>query len=146
MLRSTSVATMASIMARAAIWLPRRAVLGCESCLMPRMNAKEATKYEMPTMVSRISRLSFRLLLEHLEHAVGDDKAAKNVGGSEHDSHKADRVHKRRFGRASDQHSAQQHDAVNRVRTGHERRMQNVRHACDDFEAHEDREQEDVRG
>ncbi len=80
---------------------------------------------------------------EHLEHAIGDEEAADDVDRREHDGDERERLLETRVGRARDQHRPDEHDAVDRVRAGHERRVQERRHARDELEAEEDRERED---
>src|SRR3990170_572281 len=93
--------------------------------------------------------LLFRLFgavapLEHLEHSIGHDESAEDVGRAEHHRNKAERVQQSGIRRAGDQHRAEHHDAVNGVRSRHERRMKHRWHARDHLETDEDRHDEDV--
>src|SRR5919198_3505605 len=91
-------------------------------------------------IVSALSRPAF----EHLEHPVGDDEASDDVCGCEYDGHETDDPRQRVLVvEASDEHRTDDHDSVDRVRSGHERRVQERRHLRDHLEAEEDRERED---
>src|SRR5262249_47625192 len=90
--------------------------------------------------------LALRLLalLEHFEHAVGDDEAADDVRRREHDCDEADDPRERALVRlAEHEHRADDDNAVDRVRPRHQRRVQQRRHLRDHLEAEEDREHED---
>src|SRR6266850_2235778 len=94
----------------------------------------------LPTVV-----LHGRLALpEHLEHAIGDDEAADDVCRREHDGDEADDERERVLvAEAGDEHRSDNHDPVDRVRAGHQRRVQQRRHLRDHLEAEEDREDQD---
>src|SRR6266513_1152604 len=83
-------------------------------------------------------------LLEHFEHAVGDDESAKNVGGSENHGDESERMKERRVGRARHQERAQHHDPVDGVSARHQWRVQYRWHPAYHLEADEDRHDEDV--
>src|SRR2546423_6297623 len=83
-------------------------------------------------------------LLEHLEHAVGDDETAKNVGRSKNHGDEAERMKQRRVGRTGYQKRSQDHYAVDGVGARHQGRVQHRRHAAYHLEADEDRHDEDV--
>src|SRR5262245_410280 len=85
-------------------------------------------------------------LLEHLEHAVGDDEPADDVGGGEHHGDEREHAHEEaRVWRAHDDDRADDDDPVDRVRPGHERRVQERRHLRDHLEPDEGREHEDCQ-
>src|SRR5262249_17868711 len=94
---------------------------------------------------SRLVRLLRPLAaLEHLEHPVGDDEAADDVGGGEHDGDEAEDPGERALvGLAEHDHRADDHDAVDRVRPRHQRCVQQRRHLRDHLDPEEDREHED---
>src|SRR6266852_7944162 len=83
-------------------------------------------------------------LLEHLEHSVGHHETAEDVRRAEHNGDESQRVKQRSVGGAGDEESAQHHDAVDRVRAGHEGRVQHRGNPADHLEAHEDRHDENV--
>src|SRR5215208_7136195 len=92
-------------------------------------------------LVLRAGRLAF---LEHLQHPVGDHEPADDVRGAEHDRREPDPARQEiGIGGAGDQDRADDHDPVNRVRSRHERRVEQRRHLRDHLEAEEDRERED---
>jgi len=66
--------------------------------------------------------------LEHFQHPLGDDIAADHVTGRQQHRDKADDQLGGGIGHAQNHHGADQNDAVNEVRPGHQRRMQNRRH------------------
>ena len=94
------------------------------------------------------SRRSFLLpplgpLLEHREHPIGHDEAADDVDRAEHDREESEQV--------ADRAAAAPATSIAPTITirgwrwrPHERRVQRRRHLGDDFEADEDRENEDV--
>src|SRR5437764_1388992 len=67
----------------APIQFPRRAVAGCERNLRARMNATIVARYARSVATRPIVLLGRVAPLEHLEHAVGDDEAADDVGRGE---------------------------------------------------------------
>src|SRR4029078_8053628 len=83
------------------------------------------------------------LPLEHLEHPVGDEEAADDVDGAERDGDDEDDLVQRARLLADEHEAAEQHDAVDGVRAGHERRVQRVGHLGDDQEADEAGEHDD---
>src|SRR5215213_10356687 len=83
--------------------------------------------------------------LEHLQHAVGDQEAADHVDRAEGDRDHEQELVEEAVDLADQQQSAEQHDAVDRVGGGHQRRVQRVRHLRDHLEADERRQHEDVQ-
>ena len=81
---------------------------------------------------------------EHLEHAVGHHERSKDVGGAEDHGQKADQLQPPRISLAEHHHAAEQHDAMDGIRAGHQRCVQRGRNPPDQFHSKEDREQEDV--
>ena len=81
--------------------------------------------------------------LEHLEHPVGHEPAADDVGRREHHRDEADRLRERVVRVAEHDDRTDDHDPVDEVRARHERRVQHRRHLRDHLEAEEDREDED---
>ena len=91
----------------------------------------------------RHERFSSPGLLEHLEHAVGDEEAAHDVG---HGGGEGDRAEEDDHGRmvlAGDHDRAHHRDGGDRVGQRHERGVQQARDARDDAQADEGGEQED---
>src|SRR4029077_20581609 len=93
-------------------------------------------------------RWSFALpgwtLLEHREHPVGHDEAADDVRRAEHDRQEPEDRAEGATDRAGHEHRADDHDPVDRVRAAHQWGVQSRRHLRNDFEADEDREDEDI--
>jgi len=90
------------------------------------------------------SRTVRPLALEHLEHAVGDEKATDDVDRAERDGdHQQDLVEDAVAAGADHQQAAEQHDPVDRVGAGHQRRVQRVGDLRDHGEADEAGEHED---
>ena len=81
-------------------------------------------------------------LLEHLEHAIGDEEAADHVDRAERDRDHQDQLGEEAGSLADQQDAAEQNDPVDRVGRRHQRRMQGVRHLRDHLEAHERGEHE----
>src|SRR5689334_20548545 len=81
--------------------------------------------------------------LEHAEHAVGDEEAADDVDRPERDRDHQQDVRKDAVNRPDQQDAAEHDDAVDRVRTAHQRRVERVRHLRDDLEADERRQHQD---
>src|SRR4051812_6145475 len=143
----SSVATIATTMPTAPIQFPRRAVAGDDRKRSASTKHTIVTRYNRLTAFVPISRPSPSIgrapLLEHLEHAVGDDEAADDVRGRKCDRQEADDADQRVLVfAAGDDHRADDHDAVDRVRARHQRRVQHRRHLRDHLEAEEDREHE----
>src|SRR5680860_827494 len=90
-------------------------------------------------------RLPLLLLLEHLEHPVGDHEAAHHVdGGHDHGDDPDDRLRRPlRRGREHEQR-ADNADPADGVGARHQRGVQDRRYLGDDLEAHEAREHEDI--
>src|SRR5690606_12809027 len=84
--------------------------------------------------------------LEHLEHALGDHVAAGGVARSQQHRDEADGLLERGVGVAEHDHGADQHDAVDEVGAGHQRRVQDHRHPRDDHVPGDRREHEYVQG
>src|SRR5258705_3762551 len=149
---SSSVTPSASAIPIAAIRLPDLAVAGELSLFSPKMKRTAATmKLSAITEARTSSILLLRVslchrlaLLEHLEHAVRHHEAAENVGGAKDHGDEAKRLEQRRVRRPGHQHRAEHDDSVDRVRARHERRVQHGRNSADDFEADENRHDEDV--
>ena len=80
---------------------------------------------------------------EHLQHAVGDDPSADDVERAEQHGRDGDDVAERVVRRCRDGERADEHDAVDEVRSRHQRRVQHRRHFGDEQESDEDRERED---
>src|SRR4051812_1371818 len=152
----TAVAPMASVMPPAETRLPFRPVAGEFIRMSPMTKAPAPISQAMRTMTSTIpsvvTRLCLRLgdglrrdrlLAEHLEHAVGDDVATDHVHRRESDRHQRKDLAREIVGVCRDQHPAHEHDAVDRVRAGHQRRVQRRWHLADDGEPDEDRQDED---
>src|SRR2546423_7279139 len=128
----------------APIQFPRRAVAGFERNLSARMKATIVARYARSVAILLIALLRSAAALEHLEHPVGDDEAADDVRGGQHDGDEADHGRGRVLvTEPGDEHRADDHDPVDRVRPGHERRVQERRHLRDHLEAEEDRKHED---
>src|SRR6266540_2346898 len=144
--RSTSVAPSARSIPIAARRFPERAVAGELSCLSPKMKRTAATMYATAIAESRRSSTWFvrRLFLEHLEHPVGDDESAEHVRRAEDDGDESEHMEQRRVGSPGDEHRAEHDDAVNRVGSGHKRRVEHRRNARYHFVSDEDRHDEDV--
>src|SRR4051812_16256899 len=88
-------------------------------------------------------RLALAAALEHLEHAVGDEEATDDVDRPECDRDRAGHLHERVGSLLpNDEQAAEEHDPVNRVRAGHQRRVQHRRDLRDHLEPEEDREHE----
>src|SRR4051794_16268979 len=83
-------------------------------------------------------------LFEHLEHSIGDDKSAEHVCGTENNGHETESAKQRRVRRTGDEHRTKDDDSVDRIRRGHERRVENGRHPRYHLEADKDRENENV--
>src|SRR5687767_12117473 len=161
----TAVPPIARAMPPAETRLPLRAVAG------EFMRMSPMTKAAAPASQARRTRMSSRsisglrplggrnargsvsgalgrlgrscLAPEHLEHPVGDDVAADDVHRRERDRDKAQDLAEDVGGRGGDDHRADEHDAVDRVRAGHQRRVQSRGHLRDHGEATQDREDED---
>src|SRR5260221_2765354 len=86
-----SVVTMAIAMPMMPNMLPRRLDSGFESPRSAMMNRTPATKYRRAAMLAFMARGSF-LLLVHRQHALGDQEAAEDVDGSEHQRNEAERA------------------------------------------------------
>src|SRR6516225_5874372 len=84
------------------------------------------------------------LPLEHLEHAIGDDESADDVDRGGGDRDEAEERADEPVIRAGGDERADEADRRDRVRRGHERRVQERRHARDHEEADEAGEHEDV--
>ena len=128
---------------------PSRAVFGELSWRMPRMSSSgghevgEVDDALLTASTHALRRPPFALL-EHLEHAVGDDEAADDVDRREDDGDEPERLLQVGLGRARDQSiAADEDDAVDGVRARHQRRVQHGRHLRDHLEPEEHREHED---
>src|SRR6476469_2533182 len=83
-------------------------------------------------------------MLEHLEHAVGDQEAADDVDRAEDDrDHEQELVEEAVDAEPQHDDAAEDHDAVDRVRARHQRRVQRVGHLGDHREADEAGQHED---
>src|SRR5688572_25758959 len=82
--------------------------------------------------------------LEHLQHSVGHHESAKYVRRAEHDRDESKSVEERSICGAGDEERAEHHDAVDGVRTRHQRRVKHRRHPRDHLEPDEDRHDENV--
>src|SRR5262249_29257663 len=71
-----------------------------------------------------------------------DQEAAHHVHRPEENRREAEHPRERRVGTPQDQHRTHEHDAVDRIRPRHERRVKDHRHLGDDLIADEDRERE----
>src|SRR5215472_2144685 len=80
---------------------------------------------------------------EHLQHPSGDYITADDVRRGERCCQEGDHVAHGVVGGDRDQHGSREHDAVDGVRRGHQRRMQGRGHLTDDLEAHPQGEYED---
>src|SRR6478672_2919898 len=140
---SKSVAPIAIAMPTAATWFPDRAVRGEESRFRPMMKSDAATRYAAPIASALlIARALSGPPAEHVQHPVGDEEPADDVRRSERH---ADRSEHRRDGAligSGDEDGADDHDAVDGVRTAHERRVQGRRHLRDDLDPDERRQDE----
>src|SRR6266480_621395 len=83
-------------------------------------------------------------LLEHLQHSISHHEAAEDVRRAKDNGDESERVQQRRVGCPSYEKRTQYHDSMNRVRSGHQRRMQHRGNATDHLEANEDRHDEHV--
>src|SRR5262245_15719511 len=102
-------------MPTAPIWLPRRAVAGEERNRNARMKATIVTRYAR-SVACLLILLRGLPLLEHLEHPVGDDESADDVGRRQHDRYEPDDVGIGAVRPDADgQHGAHDHDPVDRV-------------------------------
>src|SRR5438270_10525565 len=126
--------TTASAMPSMAKRFPRSADLGCESPLIPRMKRIVATRYikAKKSGVRSVSILLF--LLEHREHPIGHDEAAKNVDrrqkNSQEAQHRDHQIAPARLGSRHEQ-GADDDNRADRVGHGHERSVKRGRHAPD---------------
>ena len=82
------------------------------------------------------------LLLEHLEHPVGDQEAADDVDCSDDERGKADPFCPDTADHPGGHQCPDDGDAANSVRAGHQRRVQRLRHLADHFPADEHRQHE----
>src|SRR4051794_24987622 len=71
--------------------LPRRLDSGLDSPRSARMNRTPATRYRRAADSAFIVRASLFLLLVHRQHALGDQEAAEDVDGGEHQRDEAQR-------------------------------------------------------
>src|SRR4051812_6760053 len=141
----SSVTTIATAMPAAPTWLPRRAWRGDERNRSARMKHAIGIRYSRFAVFWLTLRVGgLAPLLEHLEHAVGDDEAADDVRAREDHRQQRQQLHEPAVVRcARDDDRADDHDAVNRVRAGHQRRVQQRRYLRDHLEAEEDRQHQD---
>src|ERR1700678_2735449 len=131
--------------------LPKRAVFGELMYFRPRMNRIPVMRYATLYHVAVCATASMLVVLlrddraraEHREHPLRHGVAAEDVERREHDQDEADHRAERRELQAGNQDRADQHDAVDRVRGRHQRRVQRARHAADHFDADEHRQNED---
>src|SRR6266542_2332115 len=140
--RWAKVAAMAIPIPAAPIRFPSGAVFGEERNRRARMKATIVTRYARAIASALLIRPSSRPF-EHPEHPVGDDEAADDVHRPERDRCESDDANPRGLVREPrDDDRADQDDAVDRVRPGHERCVQHRRHLRDHLEADEDGEHE----
>src|ERR1035437_4136037 len=90
-------------------------------------------------LVGRSGRSSF----EHLEHAIRDPVAANDVRSGEGHGHEGEHAGQRVVRRGGQTDRADEHDSMDRVGPGHQGRMKSGRDPADDFEAQQDRQDED---
>lgn len=85
-------------------------------------------------------------LFKHFEHPVGHGKAADHVQRTKNNGHKTDTKRHPVVGRGieQDDNCPDQHYPVNRIRAGHERRVQHRRHFADDLNAEQNAESSEV--
>ncbi len=153
-----AVAAMATAMPPADSRLPLRAVAGEFIRIRP-MTKQEAPASQARRTMSEIVLKSIAqpsacsagfgrdgLLLEHLEHPVGDHVAADHVHrGEGHGDQRQELAGEiRRLD--GDEHRADEDDPVDRVGARHQGRVQGRRHLADDGEADQDRQDEDGQG
>src|SRR5882724_8765966 len=142
-----SVVTMASAMTMMPNMLPRRLDSGFESPRSAMMNRTPATRYRRAEMLAFMARCSF-LLLVHRQHPLGDQEAAEDVDGSEHQRNEAQRASPDRAvvipGQrdADREQRADDNDRGDGVGHRHQRRMQRRRHRPDHVVADEHRQHE----
>src|SRR6476659_9362912 len=80
---------------------------------------------------------------EHVQHPVRHEEAADDVRGAKRDADRAEHRRYRALVGPGDEDGADDHDAVDRVRAAHERRVQRRRHLRDDLDSDERGQHED---
>ncbi len=92
-----------------------------------------------------LPRLFGLALVEHLQHAIGDAEAANHVDGGGGDRDESQDVREQRIVRRTRQNQrADERDAGDGIGGGHQRRVQQRRHAADDLVAQKGSQGEDV--
>src|SRR6202022_3731076 len=142
--------------------LPCRDEGGLDSPRSDRMNSTPATRYRTAARLAFISgpplsssprgaRRSFRLLLVHRQHALGDKEAAEDIHACKDQRDEAEAARPARAARDhadTDREQRADHDhRGDRVRHRHQRRMQRRRHRphheiADEHGEHENRQPE----
>ena len=83
---------------------------------------------------------------EHGQHPVGDRIATCDITCAEQNGHEAEGLLLKRARVEQREHAADNNNAVHEIGSGHQRRVQDGRHAADNHPASEGRQHEDVDG
>src|SRR6266571_961244 len=135
------VAAIAIAIPSAPMRFPIGAVFGEERKRSARMKATIVTRYASAIASALLIRPPSAL--EHPQHAICDDEPAYDVHRSErHRDERDDADPCRLMRKPRNDDRADEDDAVDRVRAGHQRRVQHRRHLRDHLEADEDRQHE----
>ena len=147
---AANVTTIATSIPTAPIWLPRRACAGYERKRSARMKADDRDQVEQVRDVAAhapssvvASRLGSRFLNISSIRSVTTKPPTTFADASTTATNPTTVVQRVLVVDAGDEHRADDHDPVDRVRARHQRRVQQRRHLRDHLEAEEDREHED---
>src|SRR3954471_9769671 len=136
---TSAVITTAITMPITPMRFPRCALSCVDSPRRLRMKRMLATRYASDRMVAII--VNSPSFPEHLQHALRDEKTARDVDRGDQDGDAAQR-HRPRPAAVKRQHAADDDDAADRVGHAHERRVQRRRHVPDDVPADHTGQQE----